>query len=409
MAKPCAAPANPHEDVQYVAVAVATGADTSCQGAIGDERSAERAARRALGRRDIALRAKQIDRPKSTELDQVPDFPCQTGIVGFHPSNWDLRPRSQRGFRGHTDAMARTPQRTVVADLVTRGRLTESEAESITSAPRFSLPIREIISYLAGLIVLVGVVRLIAAVLEDASEIAIASVLYIVALVTGAFAWRLHERTGAWARLAEVLEIATLGAGAIAIGLTLSDLDVRGEWAALIPAALAALWGIARLRSTQFVSALTLPVSVLVVAGQVSSLVNWEDELGSIPIMIGGVVLIALGLNRMSLAFIVRGVGAVAILASSAALAGQRNGLDALLPGLVLGTAIFALGAVRMWIDLILPGGALIVLTISIFIFRKIDNDVLEGVLVVLIGLSVLAATTLVMRQGRRRAALSKS
>lgn len=298
--------------------------------------------------------------------------------------------------------MTRANQRTVLVDLVERGRLTQSEADGVAAAPRFTLPIREIVSYLAGLIVLVGVIRLIAAVLEDASEIAIASVLYIVAIITGALSWRLHKRTGAWGRFAEVLELATLGSGGLAIGLTLVDVDLRDEWAAIIPAVLVAGWGTFRLRSSQFISALSLPVGVMVIAGQIASLLDWYEELGSIPIMVGGAVLIAFGLTKPHLAFILRGVGAIAILGSSVALSAERDGLDGLLPGLLLGIAIFALGAVRMWIDLILPGGALVVLAVSIFIFRHIDNDVLEGVLVVLVGLVVLAGTTVVVRRSHR-------
>jgi hypothetical protein len=228
--------------------------------------------------------------------------------------------------------------------------------------------------------------------------------LYVVAGITGFLAWKLHRRTGAWGRFSEVLELAALGSGCLAIGLTLMDIDVRDEWAAIIAAGLAAAWGVARLRSSQFVSALSLPVSVMVVFGQVATLLDWYEELSSIPIMVGGAVLIAIGLTRMHLAFIVRGVGALAILGSSVALSSERDGLDGLLPGLLIGAAIFSLGAVRMWIDLILPGGLLVVLAVSIFIFRHVDNDVLEGVLVILVGLAVLAATTLAVRRGRRRA-----
>lgn len=295
--------------------------------------------------------------------------------------------------------MSRANQRTVLADFVESGRLTQTEADGIAAAPRFTLPIREIVSYLAGLIVLVGVIRLIAAVLEDASEIAIAAVLYVVALITGGLAWKIHKRTGAWGRFAEVLELAALGSAGLAIGLTLVEVDVRDEWTAIIPAVLAAAWGVFRLRSSQFVSALSLPVSVMVIAGQVATLLDWHEELGSIPIMAGGAVLIVLGLTKVRLPFILRGVGAIAILGSSVALSAERDGLDGLLPGLLLGIVIFALGAVRMWIDLILPGGALIVMAVSIFIFRHVDNDVLEGVLVVLVGLTVLAATTVVVRR----------
>lgn len=299
--------------------------------------------------------------------------------------------------------MPRTNQRTLLDDLVAAGRLESTDAEAIAAAPRFSLPIREIVSYLAGLIVLVGIIRLIAAALEDASKITIAAVLYVVAVLSGAAAWRLRRRRGAWGRFAEVLEIATLGSGGLAIGLTLSNVDLRDEWAAIIPSAAVAAWGIVRLRSSQFVSAVMVPIAVMVVAGQISSLVDWHEELDSIPIMIGGAVLIGLGVLRPHLAFLMRGVGAIAILGSCVALASQRDGLDGLLPGLLLGVAIFSLGAVRMWIDLILPGGALVVLAVSIFIFRHVDNSVLQGVLVILVGLVVLAVTTVVVRRSRRQ------
>lgn len=304
--------------------------------------------------------------------------------------------------------MTRSTQHHLLDELVAAGRLSTAEAEAVRAAPRFVLAVRELVSYLAGLIVLVGVIRLIAAVLEDASKLAIAAVLYVAALVAGVVAWRLHPRPGAWGRLAEVLELAALASGGVAIGLTLADLDMRGEWSAVIAAGLVTVWALARLRSSQFVTALALPIGVLVVAGQVASIVNWNEELGSIPIMIGGAVLIAVGLTRVHLAFIVRAVGAVAILGSCSALAGGRSGLDGLLPGLILGAGLFALGSTRMWIDLIVPGGALVVISISVFIFRHVDNDVLQGVLVVLVGLLVLAATTLAVRRGRRRTSVPR-
>lgn len=304
---------------------------------------------------------------------------------------------------GNTADMARPTQRHVLADLVSAGRLTSAEAESVASAPRMSLPVREIVSYLAGLIVLVGVVRLIVAVLEDASKIAIAAVLYVVALIAGVVAWRLRRHPGAWGRFSEVLELATIGAGGLGIGLTLSNFDVRGEWAAIIPAAVGAVWAVLRIPSARFLSSLVLPITILVISGNLSTILDWHEELGSIPIMFGGAVLIAVGLTRIRLPFIVRGVGAVAVFFTSIALSAQRDGLDGLLPGLLLGLVIFALGSTRMWIDLILPGGVLVVTSISIFVFRHVNNDVLQGVLVIAIGLVVLVVTTVVIRQGRQR------
>lgn len=60
--------------------------------------------------------------------------------------------------------MDRLSQPEVLEQLVRTGRLTDSEAELVEKAPRFSLPTREIVGYLGGLLVLVGAARLVIAV-----------------------------------------------------------------------------------------------------------------------------------------------------------------------------------------------------------------------------------------------------
>ncbi|NBN90053.1 MAG: hypothetical protein EBV24_07070, partial [Actinobacteria bacterium] len=67
--------------------------------------------------------------------------------------------------------------------LVADGRLTRAEADMLEVAPRIFVPLREVIGYLGGLVVLVGVVWTTSAALQDASPMSIAALLYIAATV----------------------------------------------------------------------------------------------------------------------------------------------------------------------------------------------------------------------------------
>ena len=138
--------------------------------------------------------------------------------------------------------MNRMSQSEVLEQLVRTGRLTEPEAQLIEKAPIFSLPTREIVGYLGGLLVLIGAVRLVLVVFEDASRVSIAATLYVVAVLAGYASALAQHRDGAWHRFGEVLELVTLGAGATATGLLLRELELSGEWSALIPAAVVLAW-----------------------------------------------------------------------------------------------------------------------------------------------------------------------
>ena len=191
--------------------------------------------------------------------------------------------------------MDRLSQPEVLEQLVRTGRLTDSEAELIEKAPRFSLPTREIVGYLGGLLVLVGAARLVIAVFEDASRFAIAATLYLVALLAGYAAVLFQKRAGAWHRFGEILELVTLGTASTASGLLLRELDVSGEWSALIPAALVFVWSLVRVRFAEFAAAVSLPVSAMVVAGTFSALVNADDEMSALPILVVGLIVVLIG------------------------------------------------------------------------------------------------------------------
>jgi hypothetical protein len=66
---------------------------------------------------------------------------------------------------------------------------------------------------------------------------------------------------------------------------------------------------------------------------------------------------------------------------------------------LSIGVALFVLGSLNMWIELLVAGGLTITIGISVFVFKNVDNEVLQGILVVTIGLLIVTTTVLVYRR----------
>lgn len=289
----------------------------------------------------------------------------------------------------------------VVEDLVHQGRLTPLEAERIFSAPSFVLPPREVVSYLAALIIGVGSVRLVIAVFEDASRLSISAVLGVLCLALGFAAWRLASRPGALGRLSEVLEVASIGSAAGSAALAMSETDMRGEWIAIIIASVTLVWSLVRIGESRFVSALVLPVSLFVLAGTGTSLADIDESLTAGPIAFVGLLLVALGLTGVRQEVFFRAVGSVVLLWTLPAWASQRPGLEGILPAVAVAVGLFSLGVVRMWVEFIAPMALALTILVCAYVFEHVDNDVAQGVLVVAVGLSVLAGTGMAVRRAR--------
>lgn len=304
--------------------------------------------------------------------------------------------------------MTEISQHDVVASLVTQGRLSADEADRIRNAPRVVIQGRELVSYLGGFIILVGVIRLIGAVMQDASKMAIAGVLYAAAVILGGVAWRFVKRPGAWGRFGEVLELGALGSLVVAIGLTTFDAGLSSAASSLIAGIVVTSWGVVRIRSTQFAATLILAIGIFTTSIAFTALLDFEDEWGAIPILVGGLIMVALGALRLPLPFVLRGVGSVVALFSTINWMAFHEGLDGLLPGLIIGAGLFALGAASMWIDVFIPAGILVVVSVAMFVFRNVDNDVLQGLIVVAVGLATLGGTAMIFRR-RMLASISTS
>jgi len=288
----------------------------------------------------------------------------------------------------------------VLEELVSGNRLSPEDSKRILKAPRFSFDVRELLYYLAALIMTVGVVRLVVVIFSDASTMAVIAALYLAALVFAALAWRLQRVQGWVARLGEVTEVLAVLSCAIATGVLLREqLEFSGEVAAIIPASASAVWGVIRLRTTQFSATAVLIPSLLVTGGSASALLDWEGPPGALPIMVAAAVLVLIGTLDLQWPLAFRVVGAYTLLISAPQGVGERGSVGGLAVTLSIGVALFVLGSLNMWIELLVAGGLTITIGISVFVFKNVDNEVLQGILVVAIGLLIVTTTVLVYRR----------
>ena len=113
--------------------------------------------------------------------------------------------------------MPRPARREILDRLVGEGRLDREDADSIARAPGLAFSTPELVGYLAGLIVVVGLIRLLAA--AEASPSAIAIMLLVTGYVSAISTRRITLDSTARQRLIEVIEVASVTQFAIAVGI----------------------------------------------------------------------------------------------------------------------------------------------------------------------------------------------
>lgn len=294
----------------------------------------------------------------------------------------------------------RRHQKQILGDLVEAGRLTREEADDIAHAPEWSLQIRELVSYLAAIIIGAGVLRILAVLVEDASVTAIAAVLYIVGAVLAAASWKLSSGSAVRQRLAEVLELAAVLAVVVASGLLLSetDLDEQGFVAALSGVVL--VWGAWRAPRSRFVGSLlatgAMPTFVTSLIGVIR-----EDSpnTGGIAMLVGGAGLLALGsLRGVGISFVPRAFGSLYVVIGAMMIGGVNQGAWFLVT-LAIGVVMFGLGSLWLAPEMLLAGTILVVAPVVALSLYWIGNEVLQGVVIIAVGAGMLAVLGVQMRR----------
>ncbi len=295
-------------------------------------------------------------------------------------------------------------QREVIEHMVTTHRLTDTEADEILGAPRFKIQWRELLSYIAVLVIGVGLIRVVVALFEEASETIIASSLLAASAVFGVVAFQLWRHDGWRRRAGEFCEIVSLGALIAGGAMFLVEADVDGAIIAVSAGSLGVVWSLLRIRFTEFSSALIVIPSTMAVCGGIVEWANLDFGIGAIPFLIGGSLLIGLGQGDYGASILIRIAGVVTVFSSVPQWLDEYSGLDGLAPALGIGALLLWTGMQWNRIEQIIGGSAVTVIAIVVYLTNNIDNDLLQGVAIVAVGVAGLVFTALMVRQQRQRA-----
>ena len=291
--------------------------------------------------------------------------------------------------------------------LVAEGRLTRSEADDLELAPRVFVPLREVIGYLGGLVVLVGVVWTTTAALKDASPMSIAALLYVAgAIVLSLSLWmqvhfsRADNALGR--RAGEVVELLGSGALIAAVAITLNEQGLRGEHIALWIAVPGLAWSLVRLERSMFAATLTTCAAWIATLAASVSLLDASDTWGSIIFTLGGFVLFAFSISEPPFSFAPHAVGVLTMIFASSGMNGaDRSAWYTLFPLSVAGL-LFLYGSAGARIEVLLVSGVAVTINVGILAGRSIESDVVSGLAVTAVGAALLAASIYTVTSSRR-------
>lgn len=287
-------------------------------------------------------------------------------------------------------------------DLVVTGAITQQQADAIDTAPVWSFSMRELLSYLASIIIAVGVVRILAVAFEDASEAAISASLYVLSVVTGITSWKLASGSVIRRRFAEVLELSSLGSFIGASAIVLGELEIHDPIIGVVCSSIAVLWGAYRCRDAVFAGTVALVAGIPALGG---SLGAWTDTDNTWVIsgfaLLPGIILLILGTQSIGVPVLARAVGSLFYLIGTMPL-GAELSYGKFIP-IVMGALLFAAGSVLLAPEMLLAGTVLIVAGIVMTVVRWVSNDIAQGLVIIATGLAVLAVLSVQMKRAISR------
>lgn len=298
--------------------------------------------------------------------------------------------------------------------LVTEGRLTRAEADNLSFAPRIFVPLREVVGYLGGLIVLVGVVWTTSAALQDASPMSIAALLYVAgAIVVSLALWMQvrFDRTDnvLGRRGGEVVELLGSGALVAAVAITLHEQDIRGEHIALWIAVPVLVLSLARLQRSMFAATLASCAAWIATVVASVSLLDPSDTWSAIIFTLAGFVLFSFSLSEPPFSFAPHAAGVLMMIFASNGINGaDRSAWFTLFP-LAVAALLFLYGTAGARIEVLLVSGVAVTVDVGIIAARAIGSDVVSGLIVTAVGALMLGASVYTVTSARRSSPTSSS
>lgn len=300
--------------------------------------------------------------------------------------------------------MEQRPTRRQVLDrMVSSGQLSAASAEEIRNAPEWSLSVRELVSYLSGLIIFSGTVRIIALAFEDASQEVIGTVLLLVGVLLAAVAWRLPRRSDAWERLAEVVETGSLFAFGSGAGVLLALTDLSPQTIVLWISIPVVAWGWWRSSTARFVGSLALCVGVPMFGFSVAAMFDDENAYAtSTAALAVGAVLWVVGQRRVGTSFLQRAAGCYFLLMGAFMMAAEKQNDFTVVVPIVIGAVLFFLGSVSMQMESLMAGAIGVTIGTTIAMGEWLPSEFTRGITTVAVGGVMLAATLGQMRRKRQ-------
>jgi hypothetical protein len=292
-------------------------------------------------------------------------------------------------------------------DLVAAGTITEEQATELAEAPRWILPTGEILGYLGGLVLAVGLVWTLVAALQDASPMSIAALLYIAGAAVLALAWFLQRKGAVAHRAGEVLEIAGVGAWVAAVAITLNEADFRAEHIILNIAIPVTIYGFLRRNHAEFSGTIMMTAAWMFVVGALSSLIDMSDAWSTVMFLAGGAVLFAVAHTPMNFDFAPRSVGVIAMIIASNATSGVIGTAPAAFVPLSVCAALFAYAAISLRYEILLAAGVGFTVAVGVLSSRMVKSDVVSGLIITATGATLVGIAVSLMRQHRQQPQLN--
>ena len=298
----------------------------------------------------------------------------------------------------------RKSQDEVLKQFVVDGYLTSEQADEVATAPILAVTARELVSYLAAILITIGVGFMVAGLVVNVPKAGIAVLLYVIAAALAYFSHKFSSATNEKQRAGEVLEIASVLAIAVASGILLDMTSMRSEWYACMLAVAAGTWGTVRASRSQFSGAVMASVSVPIVIMSSSSLMNLNGDdnrlVVGLMLLVGGAGLIYMGMRKIGFAFLPRASGSLLVVISSITLANVFSmGFGGLIP-IGIGAALFALGSRERAPEELVAGAFAIIVGLIMTVMYWIPGNILQGLAIIGCGVVLL----LVLRKQLARA-----
>ena len=298
----------------------------------------------------------------------------------------------------------RKSQDEVLKQFVSDGHLTSEQADEIAKAPILAVTARELVSYLAAILITIGVGFMVAGLVANVPQAGIAVLLYVVAAALAYFSHKFSSATSERQRVGEVLEIASVLAIAVASGILLDMASMRSELSACMLAVGAGIWGTLRASRSQFSGAVMTSVSVPIAIMSSSSMMdlNGDDNrlVVGLMLLVGGAGLLYIGMRKIGFALLPRAAGSLLIVIGSITLANVFSmGFGGLIP-IGIGTALFALGSRERAPEELVAGASGIITGLIMTVVYWLPGNILQGLAIIGCGVVML----LVLRKQLARA-----